>query len=208
MIVKSIKSEKKHLTLVSFSNESEILLDNDTVSENSICVGTEIDEQFLSELKFDSDFRRAKSRALWYLDRMDYTEKALYEKLLKAGFSKKASASVLGKLCELGLVDDRRFAERLAERLIESNTSKREALHKMLLKGVPYDMAKDVLSETETDEELQITALLTSKYAYKLNLENGAQKVFAALVRKGFSYGGIRNAMKKYIEEQDFCEEY
>lgn len=208
MQIKSINRDKKHLTKLIFTDGKEVLLDNDIVAQAGIFVGLEIDSSDLEKLKFDSDYARAKSRALWYLDRMDYTEKALYDKLLKAGFDKKVSARVLSKLCELELIDDRRFAERMAERFCENNISKREALHKMFLKGVPYDLAKEVLSNVDADEESQISALLEGKYSYKITQEKGAEKVFAALIRKGFSYGAVRIAMKKYIDEQEICEEF
>ena len=201
MQITAINKDKKHLTKITFSNGEECFLDNDVVSENGLFKNAEIDEEFLSELKFSSDFKRAKSRALWYLDRMDYTEKALYEKLVRAGFSRKASAAVIAKLCELSLIDDRRYAERMADRLISSNISKREALNKMYLKGIPLDLAKEILSQTESDESAQIKALLEGKFAYKLTLENGVEKVFAALVRKGFSFSAVRSALKQYIEE-------
>ena len=207
MIITAIKPDKKHLTRLIFDDGGEQLLDNDVLAEGSVAVGQDISTEELKELKFNSDYKRAKSRALWYLDRMDYTEKALYEKLLKAGFSKKASAAVLAKLCEFGLIDDRRYAERMAERCKENNISKREAMHKILLKGVPYDLAKEMLEETDTDEEEQIKNLLEGKYAYKLTQEKGAEKVYAALVRKGFSYSSVRSAMKKYTEQLEFCEE-
>ncbi len=207
MQITAINKDKKHLTKITLSNGKECFLDNDVVSENGLFKTAEIDEEFLKELKFSSDFKRAKSRALWYLDRMDYTEKALYEKLLRAGFSKKASAAVIAKLCELSLIDDRRYAERMADRLIASNISKREALNKMYLKGIPLDLAKEILSQTESDEGEQIKALLEGKFAYKLTLENGVEKVFSALARKGFSFSEIKKALKEYKEELEFCEE-
>lgn len=207
MHITAINRDKKHLTKITLSNGEECFLDNDVVSENGLFKTAEIDEDFLSELKFSSDFKRAKSRALWYLDRMDYTEKALYEKLIRAGFSKKACAAVIAKLCELSLIDDRRYAERMADRLIANNISKREALNKMYLKGIPLDLAKEILSQTESDEGEQIKALLEGKFAYKLTLENGVEKVFAALVRKGFSFSEIKRALKEYKEELEFCEE-
>lgn len=208
MIVNNIQRDKKHLTKVTFDNGKEILLDNDILGENGIKTGTFLTEEEVEELRFSSDYTRAKNRALWYLDRMDYTEKALYEKLVKAGFGKKASAAVIARFCELGVIDDRRYAERLAARFSENNVSKREAMQKMALKGLSYDLIKQVLSEQETDEETQITNLLEGKYAYKLTLENGTEKVYAALIRKGFSYSAVKTAMKKYIEQLEFCEEY
>ncbi len=201
MQITALSKDKKHLTKVVFWDCSECLLDNDVVLENGLCANMDISEEFLNELKFSSDYKRARSRALWYLDRMDYTEKALFEKLVKAGFSKKASAAVMAKLCELGLVDDRRYAERMAERLLSNNISKREVLNKMYLKGIPLDLAKEILSEAETDENEQIKALIEGKYAYKLTCENGVDKVFAALIRKGFSFSAVRSALKQYIEE-------
>ena len=201
MQITSLNKDKKHLMRIIFNDESECFLDNDVVFENGLSVGTDVDEDKLKELRFCSDYKRAKSRALWYLDRMDYTEKAIFEKLCKAGFSKEASAKVLANLCEFGLIDDRRYAERMAERLISSNVSKREALNKMYLKGIPLEIAKEVLSENDCDEDSQIKALLEGKFAYKLTLEKGPEKVFAALVRKGFSYSAVRSAMKQYIEE-------
>lgn len=207
MQIIDIKDTKKHLTALTFLGGEVIELDKDTVSEKGLCKGTVLSEELLKEYKHDSDYRRAKARALWYLDRMDHTEKALFEKLVKAGFSKKISAEVLARLVEFGLIDDRRYAERFAERCRDSNISKREATQKMLAKGIPYDLIKEVLAETETDEAAQIAALLRGKYAYKLSQEGGVEKVYAALVRKGFAFGDIRTALKEYSEELEFCEE-
>lgn len=207
MTVTGIKPDKKHLTKLLLDEDFEILIDNDALLESGISVGTDLTDEDLKNLKYESDYKRAKGRALWYLDRMDYTEKVLYEKLLKAGFGKKASAAVIARFCELGIIDDRRYAERMAERLMDSNVSKREAMHKMLLKGLSYDLIKEMLENSETDEEEKIKNLLEGKYARKLTEEKGAEKVYAALVRKGFSYGVVRSAMKDYTEQLEFCED-
>ncbi len=206
MTITAINPDKKHLVKIEFLGGEVCFLDRNVCINHALCTEMELSGEELKKLKSESDYERAKSRALWYLDRSDYTEKAIYQKLLHAGFNQKASAKVIAKLCELGLIDDRRFAERFCERCLEHNISKREALHKMLEKGVPYDLAKEILDNSESDEETQIKNLLEGKYASKLNAENGKQKVFAALARKGFSFSAIKSAMNEYIEE--FCEEY
>lgn len=203
MIITDLKKDKLHLMRLFLSDGNEVLLDKDVFSEKCLKKGMELDSVYLEELIFESDYQRAKSRAVWYLDRMDHTEKALYDKLLRAGYKPKPCAKVIARLKEVGLIDDCRFAENYANRLIESNVSKREALQKMLLKGVPYDMAKYVLQNTETDELSQIKNVIEKKYKNKLTDQNGVQKVYAALVRKGFSYGAVKTALNEYIEESE-----
>lgn len=203
MQIVNLQKDKLHLTKLSLSDGRQVLVDNDLVFERSLKAGLEIDDKYLEELLFLSDYVRAKSRAVWYLDRSAHTEKGLYEKLVRAGFAKEACAKVIARFIEVGLLDDRRYAETLAERLIETNVSKREALQKMLSKGLPYDLAKAVLEETEADENTQIRNLIEKKYRNKLQQENGSKKVFDALARKGFSFGAIREALKRYIEESE-----
>ena len=201
MVITEIKKDKLHLMRLFLNDGNEVLIDKDVCNEKCLKKGMELDG--LEEIIFESDYRRAKSRAIWYLDRMDHTEKALYDKLLRAGFKPKPCAKVIARLKEVGLLDDNRFAENYANRLIESNVSKREALQKLLLKGVPYDLAKSVLEETETDELSQIKNVIEKKYKNKLLSENGVQKVYAALVRKGFSYGAVKTALNEFIEESE-----
>ena len=208
MEIVSITRDKLHLTKISLSDGSERLIDNDIVAEASLFVGMDITDDELKALIFKSDYRRAKQRALWYLDRMDYTEKGLFDKLIKAGFERHATAEVLAYFCEIGLIDDRRFAERLAERYSQANKSKREILNKLNQKGVPLDIAREVLSETETDEVAQIKALIEKKYAYKLSDKASFDKTFAALARKGFSFSAIKEALRQYKTELEFSEEY
>ena len=201
MVITEIKKDKLHLMRLFLSDGNEVLIDKDVCNEKCLKKGMELDG--LEEIIFESDYRRAKSRAIWYLDRMDHTEKALYDKLLRAGFKPKPCAKVIARLKEVGLLDDNRFVENYANRLIESNVSKREALQKLLLKGVPYELAKSVLEETETDELSQIKNVIEKKYKNKLLAENGVQKVYAALVRKGFSYGAVKTALNEFIEESE-----
>ncbi len=204
MQIVEIKKDKLHLMRITLSDGSEIFIDKDVCSEKCLKAGGVIEDT--DALVFESDYRRAKSRAVWYLDRNDHTEKGLYDKLVRAGFRKEACAKVIARYVEVGLLDDERYARNYAERLMESNISKREAVAKMLQKGVPYDLAKSVLEEIDTDEQTQIKNLISKKYRHKFTCEKGGEKVFAALVRKGFSYSAVREALKSYIEE--FEEDY
>ncbi|MBQ6848168.1 MAG: regulatory protein RecX [Clostridia bacterium] len=207
MKIVEIKPSKLHLSELHLSNGTQVLLDKDVCCENSLAPDMEIDDETVESLKFQSDYVRAKSRALWYLDRMDYSEKALFDKLVSKGFDKKSSSAVIAKLVELGLLDDRRYGEYLAQKLTEAGNSKRAAMQKMYAKGVPYDLCKELLEETEVDEESSLLRLIEKKYAAKLEDKDNYQKVYAALVRRGFSYSAVKSALKKYTEDLDFSED-
>lgn len=198
MVVTAVKPSKKHLVSVSFENGEEVLLDRDVAEDFALCSDMEISEEKLTELKEKSDYTRAKSRALWYLDTADYTSRALYDKLIRAGFEKKASAEAIAKLTELGIVDDRRYAEHFADRCERQNMSKRGTFAKMMEKGVPKNIAEEILSERDVDEVAQIKALINKKYRTKMGREEDVPKVYAALVRRGFSYSAVRQAMNEF----------
>ena len=207
MRIAELRPDKKHLIKITLDTGDCKWLDRDVVFDHALREDTYLTEETLDELLFESDYTRAKSRALWYLDRGDRTEKGLYRKLTEAGFDKHACAAVIARLKELELLDDRRFAENFAARCAQSNISRRETVRKLLEKGVPYDIAKEAAAETNADEEEQIRTLICKKYAARLCGENGVQKVYGALARKGFSFDAIKTVLKQYNQELEYSEE-
>lgn len=201
MQIVEVIPQKRHLTKLMLSGGREVLLDKGFVAERCIRAEQSVTEEQITEWIAESDYVRARSRALWFLDRADHSEKALYEKLIRADISPAACARAIARLKELGLLDDVRYAERMAERLMESNVSRREAYSKMLLKGLPRDIVNAALDGVEVDESAQLLSLIEKKYKLKLQSPENTPKVYAALVRKGFSYGAVRDALKKYSED-------
>ncbi len=201
MTVKTVARDKKHQVRVLFTDDSFVLLDLDVYNASPIKEGDEISEDLLEELKARSDYERARQRALWYLDQKAYTEKALFDKLKTAGFKEASAAAVICRFKELSLLDDRRYALDFAERAAESNISKREISQKLYLKGVHRDIIKETLDSVFVDENEQIQNLIEKKYKRKLENPDKVQSVYAALIRKGFSYTAVRDALKAYSEE-------
>ncbi len=205
MKILSIKREKKHLDRIILEDGSELVIDSDLTEIKKLSPGIDISDP--DALKYDSDYLRAKSRALWYLSRSDHSEKALKEKLIAAGFVPEACEEACKRMVELDLINDERFARRLAEYLSAAGSSKREIAYKLSMKGISSDIIKEISYEDETDECDKIAKLIETKYKSKLNSEKDVEKVFAALVRKGFSYSDIKSALKAYSEQIRFSEE-
>lgn len=208
MKIVEIKRDKKHSVKVSFDNDKVFNFELDYWYSLCLYENDEINEEVLNCHLKESDYIRAKSRGIWFLDRADYSEKTLYEKIVAGGISGTAAARAVARLKELGLIDDARLATRLAEHMSGANISKREAYAKLYQKGIPTDIIKSVLEDTQFDEISQIEAVIQKKYRNKMSDKDQIQKVYAALIRKGFSYSAVREAIKKYTKEIENYEEY
>ena len=206
MKIVSLKDKRKGLTSVLLEDGCELLLDTEIVILNSLTPGAVLDDP--DKLLFESDVKRAKSRALWYLARGDLSRKKLQEKLIQGGFMPSAAIQAVERMEELSLIDDTRLAQRLYEYLSESGASKREILYKLQNKGIPSDIAKQIIEADESSESDKLQKLIKTKYASKLQNEENVKKVFAALIRKGYNYSDVREALKAYSEELENSEEF
>lgn len=206
MEIISVKREKKHLVTVTLETGYSFSVDLDVYNSYPLHSGENISPEKIKELSDISDYQRTKSRALYYLDNSSHTRKGLYDKLVKAGFPKETIIRVLNRFEELSLIDDFAFAKRYTQRCIEANISKREIHSKLMLKGVPVGIIKEVLEGTEVDEAAQIKAVIDKKYRTKLADRDNLQKVYGALIRKGFSYSGVKTALKDYLDELEFSD--
>ena len=206
MTVAGIKREKGHTVRIVFDTGESILLDLDFCIEKCIHEGDSLSKEQVKEYLSESDYIRAKSRALWLLDRYTYTERRLAEKLKNAGFGEAASSRALARLKELGVIDDGNLADLYAKDCARRGISKRAAYPKLLAKGFRADTVKTALENAGFDEENQLSALIESKYAAKL-AAGETEKVYASLIRKGFSYGAVREALKNYSEQLKYLEE-
>ncbi len=207
MEISAIQKRRGHLFELQFSNNESVMLDQKTAIDNGLFVGQRLSNTELQKLKEQSDYQRAFSRAVWYIEQCTLSRRALKTKLTRAKFGEEVVEKVLERLTELSLLNDEALAERLAERLTENNISFRAALSKMTAKGIDYSTAKAALSATERDTEAQIRAVINKKYKNKLSDADSIRKVFAALQRLGFGYSDIRAVLKAYTEELDYSEE-
>lgn len=205
MKIVKVSPRRKHLTALILEDGSELLIDSEIVAIKNLTAGSVIENA--EELLFQSDNKRARSRAMWYLSRQDHSEKTLFDKLIKGGFSPEASRAAVDRMVELGLINDERYAARLCEFYSEAGMSLREQYAKLMLKGVPSDIARE-LTAKNGDETDKVRRLIDRKYASKLQTDEGVQKVYAALIRKGFSYSDVKAALREYSENLDNSEDF
>lgn len=184
-----------------------IAIDRFVCDSYNLCSGLELDDLALREIIEESYRSRAKSRALWYLERGDCSKKQLVDKLRRS-FPESAAVYAAGKMEELGFINDRRYAERLAKSYVnEKRVAPRKAAFLMSSKGIDRDMAKELANDVETDSVEVIKELINKKYKNSLDDEKSLNRTVAALARRGFSFSDIRTAIRLFNSEIELFEE-
>ncbi len=202
MIIKAQKGRgsKIHLLL---DDEYRITTDVDFWAENFIKDGTDIDDEEWENLVTKINYRKAFNKCADLLSRRDHSVKELKEKLLRT-VDEASADKAIERFLELGYLDDEKFAKALAKHLYEvKNYSDNHVRQELYKRGISREIVYDIIDNSEIDSIETIINLVIKKYFNKLNAENGKEKVVAALMRKGFSYGDIKTALHR-IENKDY----
>lgn len=182
-------------------------LDVSQIVDLGIKVGLEIDDVSLAELEIESQFGKLYAQALSYSfvrprsvrEVRDYLWKKSQSKLLKSGkkttgLPLELTERVVQILLEKGYLDDIKFTTWWVEnRFLKKGVSRRRLEQDLFRKGVSSEIIKQVLTESNRDDESELKKMLAKKRA-----RYDDQKLLAYLVRQGFNYDDVRQAMADY----------
>ena len=189
----------------------KLYLHADIITDFGICAGMETDRETLRKIIYASNFRRAYQRALYLLDYRDYTYSEMYKKLVDNYKSEALCTAVMKRLTEHGFIDDERYAERMARKLVEvKHFGYRRSKRELMQKGISEFIAEDALSPYSAAFEDNLMELLKTKHSrYLTDREDkrSIEKVKSALVRYGYDFTEINRAVKEYFENAEEFEE-
>lgn len=174
----------------------------ETAIANNFYVGKEISKETLDKILIESESKQAFSKASDYLSQRLHTQKELYLKLIKKGFSKQASINAIEKLAQYGYVDDKLFAQEFAKQ--NSKLSSNMIKSKLLSKGVDRDVINDVIN---AEEDFQNCLVCAEKYLKNKDKKDYKTKLLGHLARKGFSSADISKTINKIYNEDIYLEE-
>ena len=185
--------------------EYRMTADSDFVSSLGYAENYDINEEELAVLERAVSSRRAFNKATELLSRRDHGEKELLIKLRQKGFKEEAEEAI-EKLKYYGYIDDRRFAENYVKELIRiKHYGKRRVEQELYRKGIDREIISEVLEGAEFPES-ELVSLIERKYYRYLTDEKGIKKTINSLLRMGYSYGEIKDALKTVSETEEFTE--
>ena len=197
MKITDIRPRRKGLSAVYIDGEYALSLDTQTLLEHRIDIGREFDDEELHDLIESSNERRAKEKALWLISYRSHSKKELRDKISRT-CDRQSAEKAVERMEELGLVNDRDYAERCAQTLIfTKHMSKRGATMELRRKGIESEIIDEVLDDIEVDEREQIQAVIERKYP-KIDDEKIRRRAVAALQRLGYGWEDIKAVIESF----------
>ena len=189
-------------------------LDISQVVDFRLKIGNEIDDDFLAELEEASVFGKLYIRALEYCinrprsirEVRDYlykkTQQTKYktkkgEIKVREGVSQKVADQVLVKLTAKNYVNDENFARWWIENRNQlKGISRRKLQSELVAKGVESDLVNRLLRESDREDSSEIDKVI----AKKSTRYSDEQKFIQYLMRQGFRYDDVRDALDRFYQ--------
>lgn len=185
-IIKSIRVSKDHVTL-SFAKRERLQISKEAYLSSYLYVGKKLTNSEIDKLNEITALSSLLKYATSLLNKRRYSERKLYEKLIAKEDDKKAVKSVINKLKEMTLIDDKAYMNDLIVYYDERKYGKNKTIKHLKEKGIPDSLIEEA-SFSSRNELKKAEALLPKlekkydKYAY----ENKKKHIYASLVSQGF----------------------
>lgn len=150
------------------------------------------------------DFEKTKEKALNLLEYRAHSRKELFDKLRKVSDIDTIN-DVLDLLEENGLIDDELFAYQFAHDSIELKMFGAIRIRNELYqKGIQKDIGEAAIEKAQNelpDESERIDRLLNTKFRNIIDDKNGIRRTISGLLRMGYDYGIVKEALRNYEYE-------
>lgn len=150
-------------------------------------------------------YKEAMQRALKLLERRDYAEGELIDKLKQKGIEEETAAKAAERLTELGYINDKKFAAILVRHYSAKGFGPGKIRSEFIKRRVPRELWDEALSEFPESVD-KVYSLLLKKLGTKERSRENISKASASAARRGFSWEEINDAVQRLLYEEDYEE--
>jgi regulatory protein len=182
-------------------------VDETVIADLGLHVGQEISEEELGRVVRAELLAKAKERALNLLEYRDRSRVEIARRLRQAGYAEDIIEEVLGRLSDIGFVDDARFSRSWVEsRSVARGIGKARIKWELRQKGVEADLVEEATSEIDEETEYQSAARAArAKWGKDHNPDASAKRrrLASYLQRQGFGWDVIKRVVDELAGEDD-----
>jgi regulatory protein len=155
-----------------------------------------------SELPDRDVYARAWHASLDYLSYRSRSEKEIRSFLIRKGFWGNTADAVIGRLQEIGLVDDRGFAtDWVNSRMRSKPRGARLLRQELAAKGIDRDLAKEITEGIDEDSAAYQVGLKKAKALIGVDQATFQRRLGSFLLRRGFAYDIVDETVSKLWKE-------
>ena len=200
MVIQELKPSAKvpGRWLAVLEDGSLLRLGENEVLQFSLYAGKELTDAEAEELTRSVEKNSRRERALNLAAGKPMSRRELEQKLSAWGAGEEEKASVCDRLEELGILNDRQYAELVVRHYSSKGYGERKLRDELYRRGVPRDLWADALAQAEDPAEA-IDAFVTKKLkGAAVSDPKELKKVSDALARRGYSWSDISEALRRY----------
>jgi regulatory protein len=197
MKITSIKQQIKRADRYSVFVEGkyEFSLSEGALLESKVASGQELTKEQLGEFKKLSADDKLYNQTLRYVAMRPRTEWEIEFYLERKSASPPLVESILNKLSNIGLIDDRKYAQAFVnDRKLLRPASRRKITAELRKKRVADEIIQQVTSAEELDDQTALRAVIERKRRQTKYQDD--TKLMQYLARQGFGYDDIKSALQ------------
>ena len=197
MKIKAIEKYKGSTYRIELDEGEPQYLNIEIINKFNLKAGIDLPLSAWEQIKEESDLRRARERALYLLDYKDYSYVEMFKKL-RQNYAEELCYKVMQKLVDMGVINDRRYAQGLARHYCEVKLfGRRRAFQEMRLKGLTKEVIDLALEEYEQGTAERLRRLIEKKHLRYMTDEKGINRAKNSLIRYGYDYGAIKQTLRE-----------
>ena len=204
MVIQELKSSKRveGRWLAVLEDGSILRIGEGEVIDFALYAGKELTEEEAQSLQDCARRSALREKTLELLTRKPQSRRELEGKLKEWEASETEAAALCDRMEELGYLNDAAYAATVVRHYSGKGFGEKKLRDELYRRGVPRDLWDGAL-EQSADPTDAIDAFVAKKLAGKSPDRKELEKVSAALARRGFSWGDIRDALNRYGAETD-----
>ena len=189
-----------------FSDGTKVGLYRQTVEDFGLYTGLEMTDEEFTRLLEATGKMSAKMRAVRIVSAPNVSRRYLEERLVRKGEDPQQAKEAVQWMEELHLVDDRNTAEQIVHSCISKGYGLSRAKQALFEKRIPKEFWEEALRDYP-DQLDKIESFLRSRLDADSD-EKQKKNAIDALIRRGHSYGKIRQALNNLsFDSEDYFED-
>ena len=193
---------KKGRFLVKLEDGNILRVTEEEVLRFSLAAGMELDDESLEALDESAQRSAVRAAAASMIGSRPLSKKELTRRLVRKGADEEDAGEAADWLEDIGAVNDREYAAMLVRHYAGKGYGRARIREEMYHRGVDRELWDQALEELP-DQSETLDRLIQKKCRGDLSDRREVRRVSDSLLRRGFSWSEVKDALRRYTELQE-----